>query len=259
MLEALETRRLFAIVAVDDDGAGNYIVRGSEGVDKIAVVIGIRDRVAAVVDETGAGWPLQNVQSISIFGNGGADTISVEGQFPPDDPTIAMVGVGVWGGDGDDVITIQTIAQPVVLGGDHNDRIMLTRTYGGEVVGEAGDDRLVNNHAIASSMWGGPGNDDMRAHGQSEFDAFGVFFNGNDGNDLIHGSGDSDRLFGGEGTDEIYGYAGNDTIILTDSGRSDPDFADAGEHPDDWDVVETEDFTWDYIINEEEIAWAPHD
>jgi Ca2+-binding RTX toxin-like protein len=87
---------------------------------------------------------------------------------------VALVGVTLEGGDGDDILR----------GGNFDDTLS----------GHAGDDSLHGFNGD-DQIDGGDGQD---------------LLSGGDGNDILDGGADADRLIGGDGTDRLYGRLGND-------------------------------------------------
>ena len=88
-------------------------------------------------------------------------------------------------------------------------------------IGNDGNDTLTNFTDIASSFFGGSGNDTLT--GGSNADSI----NGGSGADVIFGGAGEDRLIGAAGNDEIHGGEGNDHIF--GSGDLNTIYGDAGD------------------------------
>lgn len=88
---------------------------------------------------------------------------------------------------------------------------------------DAGDeaDRVDVRVALAGTIAGGPGDDDLRAGAASTVE-------GEDGDDVLTGSPQDDRLDGGPGADELHGADGADVLL----GGAGSDGLDGGPGPD---------------------------
>ncbi|MFT5523306.1 MAG: hypothetical protein ACI9HK_001252 [Pirellulaceae bacterium] len=118
--------------------------------------------------------------------------------------------VRIFGGGGNDRITITNCIETEIYGGTGNDRI-----HGGScndvIFGEEGRDIIL---AGEGDNWvsGGDGNDEI--FGRSGDD----FFLGDAGNDLLSGGSGSDQLFGGLGNDQMLG-GNQDDLLVGDLGN----------------------------------------
>jgi hypothetical protein len=72
--------------------------------------------------------------------------------------------------------------------------------------GEDGNDMFTNNTAIASTAYGGSGDDVLRGGSGNDV------LHGEEGNDKLYGRGGDDKLYGGAGNDGLYGGLGNDEL-----------------------------------------------
>ncbi len=140
---------------------------------------------------------------------------------------LGSVGVTVYGGEGEDQLSADTINQVLngasLLGEAGDDR--LTGGRGSDVLGGgAGDDRL-DSGANYDRLLGGDGDDVM--DGGSEMD----MLTGQNGADVLHGGSDNDQLFGGSGSDRMFGEGGDDNLNAIDS-ASDSGI-DCGDGQDD--------------------------
>ncbi len=120
------------------------------------------------------------IEGLVISGGEGADVIDV---------SKSAVGVTIYAGDGDDVVTSGS-GDDIIFGGGGNDIIN----------GGAGND-LINTGDGNDVIFGGGGND---------------IINGGAGNDLINTGDGNDVIFGGEGNDVVDGGDGDDQIITDD-------------------------------------------
>ena len=77
-----------------------------------------------------------------------------------------------------------------------------------EVYGNRGNDSMTGSANHMFILLGGFGNDTLSGAG-----AFGDYFYGDAGADLLRGNGGNDGLNGGTGKDRIFGGAGNDTLF----------------------------------------------
>ncbi|MDB2682711.1 M10 family metallopeptidase C-terminal domain-containing protein [Alphaproteobacteria bacterium] len=112
----------------------------------------------------------------------------------------------VYGGEGDDTITIQTSGNDRLFGEDGNDTIR----------GGAGNDALYGDLVKGSEdntgddiLYGEAGNDFLFGHG---------------GNDELYGGDDDDKLYGGDGEDILDGGNGDDFL----SGEAGDDIMNGG-------------------------------
>lgn len=105
----------------------------------------------------------------------------------------------VYGMGGHDLISAEsaTASEPkTIYGGEGNDWITVTGPAAASVLGEGGNDRI-DGGGGADVLDGGVGLDTI---------------SGNAANDTLRGGADSDTLSGGAGNDQISGDDGNDTI-----------------------------------------------
>ncbi len=193
---------------------GTLYVGGTDGADRIIISSGPRARI------NGALQPQLSVRDkVIVFGNAGADTITVSGTSIP---------VEFYGGDGDDYLT----------GGNSSDTLD----------GGAGKDRLLGGGGN-DFLYGGPGYDQLSGGGGHDYlngDAYidiaggtglpdgsisepgQVIDLGLPGNDLLNGDAGNDTLIGGAGNDTLYGGTGNDFL----NGGDGSDKLDGGDGND---------------------------
>ncbi|MFD5180752.1 M91 family zinc metallopeptidase [Nocardia sp. NPDC058379] len=141
----------------------------------------------------------QQAQNITIFAEGGNDTISVDAG--------TQVGLKLEGGAGNDKIQggggkdyINGASGDDILGGGTGDDVI----YGGDgndtVFGGDGND-YVEGSAGDDTVFGGFGNDTV---------------SGGLGNDRLQSGGGDDKVYTGAGTDSVGNDGGNDTIYAQD-------------------------------------------
>jgi len=109
------------------------------------------------------------------------------------------------GGDGDDYLDARAVQSGLfgLDGGDGNDTL-LAEYSGVAVAGGAGDDTI-----SAPRSFGGSGNDTIII---PIYTRHGGFAFGEEGDDIVTGSGSDDRILGGSGADVIRGGTGNDML-----------------------------------------------
>jgi Ca2+-binding RTX toxin-like protein len=236
-VETLESRRHFSATL----SGSTLIVNGSPGDDTIQVATVVRydktilrSTLYVRVSENGftsGSFRASYVDAISVYGNGGNDTIAVG------------AGIGntyLNGGDGHDNIS----------GGDGNDSIR--GGNGDDRVGAGAGHDYVEGDAGNDNLDGGIGNDSV--FGSDGDDAvFGYLgddtLHGGDGNDSLYGYYGSDRIYGGYGDDDLFGQAdedrlyGEDGFDRLDGGRG-VDFVYGGNHND---YIQAYDGTRDFI------------
>jgi Ca2+-binding RTX toxin-like protein len=109
----------------------------------------------------------------------------------------STTSVNVLGGNGNDMITLNSIADVRAL-------ILV-------IDGQVGDDTISAMNALFGnslvSLNGGAGNDTITGGGDSDI------INGGDGDDLLSGNADGDLIDGGDGNDVINGDDGSDTLL----------------------------------------------
>lgn len=128
-------------------------------------------------------------RDVNITGSTANDTIILNG-------THTTMNAKIYGGDGDDSITITDVTGNFVIFGDAgNDTINGSSTFDG-IRGGTGDD-IINAGDGNDKVWGEADNDTI--HGDA-------------GNDTLYGDGGNDILYGDAGIDYLYGGTGNDTI-----------------------------------------------
>ena len=181
----------------------DLIISGTSGNDAISAQI-TDQTLRITVNGTATDYTASLVESLTLHGLAGNDTISVG----PD-----VIGCTIDGGLGDDSLT----------GGDGSD--FIRGDNGADTIsGGAGDDTLMGNFGEdylsggdgadqlqggldADVLSGGNGND--RLYGGNGTD----FIQGDAGDDYIEGKGKTDAISGGAGNDTIYGGAGSDLIF----------------------------------------------
>lgn len=159
-----------------------------------------------------------------IFTQDGDDQITISG-------THSSIQAVVYGGTGDDTITISVAGKHFVYGEVGNDAI--TTSSGNDVIYGGNDDDIINAGAGSDRVFGGDHNDVINGgdgndwlYGDEGSDTINAgngddvvrggtgsdIINGENGNDLLYGDDGNDLINGGEGADEISGGTGDDTI-----------------------------------------------
>lgn len=190
-IEALEERRLFAVVA--SFSAGTLSVFG----DNLANNITVRRNAAGnllvnggAVAVTGGTSTVANTSLIQIFGQGENDTIALN------EANGALPRANLFGGNGNDTLT----------GGSGADQIF----------GQAGNDTLLGKGGV-DFLFGGADNDTLTA-GDGDDQAFGesgndrMIWNPGDDTDLNEGGADLDTV-------EVNGGSGAEQFTVTANGQ----------------------------------------
>ena len=203
-IETLEERRLFS-VTVTQGFTGYFTIQGTPAADNIDVSVNRSAGTFTVEGVTYAG-----VQHLNVIGGDGNDMIRVAGTGS------GSLSASISGGAGNDSISLNFDGG--IWGGDGNDNITLYDAFRGQVLGEAGSDNImVIGNCIDTTIDGGTGDDGIDASHNN----YGVVADGGPGDDAIIGSEFDDELYGGEGDDSIFGDGGNDAIYVQDSGGTD--------------------------------------
>ncbi len=177
MFEALEARTLLSATIVN----GVLTIQGSENNDTLNVTYAIQDDRILYRQKLGD-RPMRTkyfdrsaVTSIQISALGGNDSIVVHLEQP--------IGLKIYGGRGNDGVSILNSGRSYVSGGHDNDTIQ----------GGAGRDNLE----------GGGGNDVIQ---------------GMDGADILNGGSGTDFLSGGNGNDQLRALDGGRDTLTGDAG-----------------------------------------
>ena len=238
--EALETRRLFATVALTNgvitiDGSGDAEMRAVVSFDRDNRVY--RTHVSGAEDQS---FKWKDVQGIRVEGSPGDDHIRM-GAY-------VRVPTTAYGRAGNDVM-IGGRGKEWYDGGAGDD-LLVGRWRGDHLYGGAADDKIrggrgddaVEGADGDDTLFGGVGLDELYGHDGDDHldggmgDDIVYAADGNDtamggaGDDRIYGGNDSDAEFGGPGNDTIMGGAGLDQL---EPGRGHEDLLD--ENADDVD------------------------
>lgn len=196
ILESLEERRMLS-VSVVENYPGFYQIDGDESADNIDVSVSQNNQSFTIDNVT-----YTDCYFISVFGNGGADTISLVSTDGS-----GNIGAGIDAGEGNDTITLNF--DGAVYAGSGDDTLNLSDSFRGEAYGGNGDDHIVISGAcINAEIQGEDGNDYI----DSSANDYPVVVHGGAGNDTLIGSAYDDVLYGDEGTNSMDGGAGNDQI-----------------------------------------------
>lgn len=192
----LRLTRDVALVTMDAAGIEQVILLVAGGADNITVN-NLRETDVEEIDIS-----LEVLGA--TFGDGQADTVSVNGASDADDLTITSGSEGILIVDPSTLINI-TAVEPSL------DRLMVNGLGGNDRI-QAGD---LGVGRIALTINGGAGNDTLQ---------------GSDGPDLLLGDEDNDTIIGGVGEDQMSGGAGNDRFIWNPG--DDDDLMEGGDGVD---------------------------
>jgi Ca2+-binding RTX toxin-like protein len=200
-VESLESREVPAVTAVFNPGAGTLTVFGDSADNQIVVsrdalgVISVNGEVPLAGNIPGGFPSVFNTKSISVFGQGGNDTIRLDETNGPLPVAQLFGGSGndtLIGGSGNDALHGQN-GDDTLVGGGGDDFLL----------GQSGDDVLLGGDGV-DQMFGGAGDD---------------FAAGQVGDDVAF-LGEGDDTFGwlpGEGSDTVEGEGGFDTMAFIGS------------------------------------------
>lgn len=185
-VERLESRRLFSATLAD----GVLYIAGTKRADSLhfevevspsgssaSLTINGKELPQNLFPRGPGGFELVLPNRVVIRAGGGNDRINIDfGNYRPALVILADAGA--------DRVTIEGTSRALVRSGP-------------------GDDFV---HALAATVDGGQGDDELRFGGASE--AY-----GGDGQDTLVGFDGADYFDGGAGDDELYGASGNDTLL----------------------------------------------
>jgi Ca2+-binding RTX toxin-like protein len=180
VVEALESRWMLSATL---SAKGTLVADGGSGNDVIVISRDPRraSKIRATINGVGAKFPAASVKRIEMYGEGGADRLTLDDSLG----IISARGATLMGEAGNDTL-VGGLAAVTFDGGSEDDTIVGS-SKADVMLGGTGNDRLV----------GGKGNDQG---------------SGGAGNDVIYGSGGNDMLYGDANNDTIFGEAGDDTI-----------------------------------------------
>jgi Ca2+-binding RTX toxin-like protein len=199
MIERLENRILNAIF---EDGLGNVYVDGTNGADSIGVVVAndgtdypsVFISVNGTISESTT-LPAGTVYRVLISAGDGDDSVTAS--------SAGYVGIDIDGGEGKDNILLTGGGS--VWGGGGDDRLSISNSFYGEVHGGGGNDIITADGECDEAMlWGDDGNDYLDARACTNMGGIDLFGGAND--DTLVGSAGGDYLHGGDGFDKAYGY-----------------------------------------------------
>lgn len=181
-------------------------VYGTDRGDMISVSI-YRAAVQIVRNANTWYFPASGVSSIEVFGGAGDDIVSVDS---------AVIPASMYGGDGDDQLFTNLAGGAWLSGGGGADYLI-----GGAgpdtLYGDAGNDTILGSDGD-DSIYGSDGDDVLNG------DAGNDTLAGGSGYDVIHGDDGNDSITGDSGNDSLYGDAGMDRV----NGGADPDLISGG-------------------------------
>jgi Ca2+-binding RTX toxin-like protein len=234
-----------AVTAIHGGGGGDTITVNGRGAGAPLIVYGDTSEDRARYDNADADAPSR---SGSTFDNDGNDTIDASGMQPPSD---GFVGIVLYGGGGDDIITGSRgddqlaggTGADTIDGADGNDAIYGDSHFNVDVTLAAEDqlplfvptaDEIARMFVVVSegmgegdTLYGGAGNDVLfgdhgvveRVAGTRPIETTGSIVAAhttdiaNGAGDTIHGGADDDLVFGGKGGDTLFGDGGSDLIF----------------------------------------------
>jgi Ca2+-binding RTX toxin-like protein len=206
-MEALEPRRLMAATV---EGLRVLIITADDTPTTVDINVVSRTTFTLTIDGGApVDYSLRRVRGVRFFGGAGDDVFRINSLAtdPANGIRRAVLfnrKAVIWGGDGNDTI-YDGYGNSRINGGLGNDTI-----YGGggsdNIVGSAGDDIIFGGPRDTEPslrdgndvIFGGSGNDTI---------------DGGRGNDVMFGQDGDDILIGSTSRDALYGNAGNDTLI----------------------------------------------
>lgn len=191
---------------------GSAEIRGTDQADRISVARNSAGDVEVSVFRHGSNSKLNlgQIAALTIYGAGGDDEISVQGDY-------FFGGITVDSGAGDNTAKIETsyaFSRGVTFrGGSGEDHVLLSgRALAAMADGGAGNDAidfsaLNPGQRFSTRVSAGAGAD--RVYGSAGRDTI----EGGAGADLLDGGAGNDAIYGGEDNDLIYGIAGNNVLF----------------------------------------------
>jgi Ca2+-binding RTX toxin-like protein len=199
--------RSFLSVSVNQTSPGYYEVNGDETDNVIIVSVSQNDQTFALNGATYTG-----VNFISVYGNGGNDTIQITAEGP------GSIAASIDGGDGNDDLSLNFDGG--IWAGEGDDVIHLADSFQGTASGDGGNDQIfVKGECVDPEILGGDGNDYIDASQNN----YGVVIHGGNGDDTLYGSQYNDQLYGDSGSNHLYGLGGNDTFFCRNGSADDVD------------------------------------
>lgn len=204
LVEAIEPRLMLSAGGSAALTEGVVVVQGTRRSDSIVVALDGAD--SAKLDVTVNGkqvgqFTLTDVMGVKVFGGNGNDRVTIQNTL--DLPSTLVGGNGkdtLNGGAGDDMLEGDNGKDALsggggadaLFGGRGNDRI--AGGDGGDVLSGGKDADNLSGDAGDDTLTGGTGDDSL---------------DGGDGNDEVMGDAGDDDLDGGAGTDDVHGGAGH--------------------------------------------------
>ena len=220
-------------------GTGAATVEGGSGEDTVILRAGNTGQVTAGTENDSIWDQNQDIGSMILFGNEGADTINVNnstnaqtilgGNDQADAADRILSGSGadlIFGNGGDDTINGGN-GNDTMIGGFGNDTIHDPATGGNDLVFANEGNDTIDIYGGNDTVYAGQGNDTAVAQSGAS-----VFYMG-EGNDTFEGSANTsnltvvggndafdgaDSIRTGSGADLVFGNGGNDTIRSNEGG-----------------------------------------
>jgi hypothetical protein len=195
----------FAVTATAVEGTPIIItVNGTSGSDIIRLQYDGANITDTINGITSSPIPISQVSGIQVFGNAGADKITIKPSMP------ATLGVSVFGGNGADTI-IGGPGNDTLNGGNGKDSI--TAGSGDDLlIGGKGPDTLIAGSGI-DSLKGGKGDDSLLGGAANDS------LRGGAGDNILHGGTGDTTFFAVNGeADTLFGGGGNDTAFVDPAG-----------------------------------------
>lgn len=199
-------------------------IEGTRKVDNIDIIQKDNQELQIITDEGSFSFDSTQFDSILVTGKAGNDMITFTDYRESDSDKDLAYRVDLFGGSGDDNLSVNGKAKTYLYGGMGNDTLKggqlndIIRGGGGDdrIYGASGDDILIGGDG-QDKLYGLDGNDLIFAGWGDDFILGGtgndILYGGLD-NDILKGGPGNDRLFGGDGVDIFSGGPGQDKMKI---------------------------------------------